>query len=234
MGVLHSPRSRSDRAATPVTMKRILVIEDHPKMLRNLVTILQMEGFQALAATDGQAGLEIARHESPDLILCDVMMPVLDGYGVLEALRADARTATIPFIFLTAKGQKAEIRAGMNLGADDYLTKPVTTDDLLNALRTRLRRQQAHDARVDAARTPFAPDFSSPIPLEALGLTAREAEVVLWVAQGKSNADIATILGMQETTVKKHLAHVFEKLGVESRNAVTLQALETLAGPKLA
>src|SRR5689334_13484298 len=112
-------------------MKRILLIEDQPVMRRNIATILEMEGYSVMSAVDGRQGLEMAKSiPPPDIILCDVMMPELDGYGVLAALRECAPTATIPFIFLTAKGEKADLRTGMNLGADDYLTKPVSRDDL--------------------------------------------------------------------------------------------------------
>jgi len=207
-------------------MKKILVIEDEPEMRRNLTTILRLEKFHALAAENGRAGTELARKEKPDLILCDVMMPELDGYGVIAALRADTDTAAVPFIFLTAKGEKPDIRAGMNLGADDYLTKPVAKADLLAAVRSRL-------ARAAQQSTPeFKPNFASAKPLEsALGLTPRVAETLLWLAQGKTNSDIATILGNSESTVKKHVLEIFEKLGVETRTAASLRALEVLSSP---
>lgn len=204
-------------------MATILVIEDEPEMRRNLLTILKLEKFNALGAENGRAGVALAKGAKPDLILCDVMMPELDGYGVLQALRQDPATVTTPFIFLTAKGEKPDIRAGMNLGADDYLTKPVAKADLLNAINARLRRQQQQ------AQQEFKPNFSSYKPLLNLGLTPRVAEVLLWVAQGKTNADIATILGISESTVKKHLLEVFEALGVETRSAATLRALEVLS-----
>jgi len=119
---------------------KILVIEDEPEMRRNLVSILRLEKFQPIAAENGRIGVEAARRDKPYLILCDVMMPELDGHGVLAALRADAAMAAIPFIFLTAKGEKPDIRTGMNLGADDYLTKPVAKADLLAAITSRLAR----------------------------------------------------------------------------------------------
>jgi CheY-like chemotaxis protein len=106
-------------------MKRILVIEDEPEMRRNITTILRLEKYEPMSAANGREGLERARVDKPDLILCDVMMPELDGHGVLSSLRANPETVRIPFIFLTAKGEKRDFREGMNLGADDYLSKPV-------------------------------------------------------------------------------------------------------------
>ena len=206
-------------------MNKILVIEDEPEMRRNLATILKLERYQPLTAENGRMGLQLASKERPDLILCDVMMPELDGYGVLQALRQDPALALIPFIFLTAKGEKQDLRSGMNLGADDYLTKPVAKADLLQAIAARLRRSEQQ------AQREFKPDFSSYRPLLKLGLTPRAAEVLLWVAQGKTNADIAVILGISESTAKKHLLEIFEKLGVETRSAATLRALEVLAIP---
>ena len=215
-------------------MKKILIIEDQPQMRRNLATILEMENFQVLTAENGRQGIESAVAHKPDLIICDVMMPEVDGYGVLKALRAEKDTATLPFIFLTAKGEKSDHREGMNSGADDYLAKPVTREDLLAAVKARLDRQETHEQRLreEAGKGGFNPNFDSPVPLEKLGLTPREAEVLVWVAQGKSNGDIAVICGMAEKTVKKHLGNVFQKLGVESRNAATLCALEVLSSPQ--
>jgi DNA-binding NarL/FixJ family response regulator len=207
-------------------MKKILVIEDEPDMRRNLTTILRLEKFLPLPAENGSIGLELAKKERPDLILCDVMMPELDGYGVITALRANADTAAIPFIFLTAKGEKPDIRAGMNLGADDYLTKPVAKSDLLLAIRSRLERA------AQQAVPEFKPNFDSTRPLErAFGLTPRVAEALLWVTQGKTNSEVAIILGTSESTVKKHVLDIFEKLGVETRTAASLRALEVLSSP---
>jgi DNA-binding NarL/FixJ family response regulator len=206
-------------------MKKILVIEDEPEMRRNIVTILRLEHFQPIAAENGRIGVELARKEKPDLILCDVMMPEMDGHAVLQALRADDDLATIPFLFLTAKGEKSDVRSGMNLGADDYLTKPVAKADLLNAIRARFERQRQQ------ARPQFLPNFDSHTPLLSLGLTPRVAEVLLWVAQGKTNPEIATILGISDQTVKKHLMEIFEVLGVETRTAASLKALEVLSSP---
>jgi DNA-binding NarL/FixJ family response regulator len=211
-------------------MKKILVIEDEAETLENLVLMLEMEGFKPFSASNGRLGVEVARRERPDVILCDVSMPELDGYGVLESLRGDALTVSIPFIFLTAKGDKKDVRSGMNLGADDYLIKPAGAEEVLAAIQARLDRHVEKE-QAAMARVELRPNFDSARPLEGLGLTTREAEVLLWVAQGKSNGDIAIILGCAENTVKVHLARVFEKLGFENRNAATVRALEVLSSP---
>ena len=203
-------------------MKTILIIEDQPDMRENLATILEMEEYTVLEAANGREGIARAKEEKPDLILCDVMMPEMDGYAVVCELRNDRTIAGTPFIFLTARGEKHDVREGMNLGADDYLVKPVSAGDLLAAVTARLSREQIRG-------TPFSPDFSSARPLESLGLTPREAEVLLWVAQGKSNPEIATILGAAENTIKVHLGRIFEKTGADNRHAAMLTALELLA-----
>jgi DNA-binding NarL/FixJ family response regulator len=207
-----------------MTMKKILVIEDEPEMRRNLATILKLEKFSVLQAENGRIGIDLAKKERPDLILCDVMMPEMDGHGVLKALREDSNLVTTPFIFLTAKGEKADFRSGMDLGADDYLTKPVAKDDLLSAISARFKRIEQQ-----LSSGSLTPNFDSPAPLLGLGLTPRVAEVLLWVAQGKTNADIATILGISEWTVKKHVLEIFDKLAVETRTAASLRAIEVLS-----
>lgn len=123
-------------------MTKILVIEDEQDVRDNVLELLEAEGFEVLGAANGQIGVQLAFQEPPDLILCDVIMPHLDGYGVLEFLRRNPLTATIPFIFMTAKADMADLRLGMELGADDYLTKPCTPKELLRAIAIRLQKQQ--------------------------------------------------------------------------------------------
>lgn len=122
-------------------MTKILVIEDNKSIQDNIKEILELEGFQVITADNGLLGVLMARAEHPNLIICDVVMPELDGYGVLEQLRQDSTTATIPFIFLTAKAEIPDLRQGMDLGADDYLTKPFAPSDLRKAVTMRLEKQ---------------------------------------------------------------------------------------------
>jgi len=120
--------------------KKVLVIEDEPSIRNNIMLMLKAERYAAVGAENGRVGLELARSDAPDLILCDVMMPEMDGFAVLEALRAEPRFAEIPFIFLTALDDRSSMRRGMNLGADDYLPKPFTRNELLEAVNSRLKK----------------------------------------------------------------------------------------------
>ena len=133
-------------------MKKILVIEDEPEMRRNLLTILRLEKFTALGAVNGKDGLDAARREKPELIICDVMMPGMNGHEVLQALRGDPSTATIPFIFLTSRQARADQRQGMSLGADDYLTKPFSREELLAAIAGVLIKRAPLEERLRLAR----------------------------------------------------------------------------------
>jgi len=123
-------------------MKKILLIEDNPEVRDNTSEILALANYHVVTAENGKIGVELAQKEKPDLIICDIMMPELDGYGVLHIVSKNEQTANIPFIFLTAKTEKTDIRRGMNLGADDYLTKPFDDTDLLNAIEARLKKNE--------------------------------------------------------------------------------------------
>ncbi len=131
-------------------MTRILVIDDESQLSALTVEMLRDEGYEADSAADGASGLSMAYQSPPDLVLCDLQMDGLDGYQVLAALRRDPRTAVVPVIFLTGVGGDVAVRHGMNLGADDYLTKPVSVEGLLNTVRARLDRSQ--EVRQEAAR----------------------------------------------------------------------------------
>ncbi|MCF7687339.1 MAG: response regulator transcription factor [Cephaloticoccus sp.] len=204
-------------------MKTILIIEDETAVRENLRDILRLEGFKVHEACNGFNGVAMARQVLPDLILCDVSMPGADGHAVLTALKDQPATSRIPFVFLTARGEHTDVRRGMNLGADDYLIKPVDIDDLVNAVHARLLRATEH---LSAAPTAHLPE--SPAELQALGMTPREAEILFWITQGKSNPEIAIILEMRLVTVKKHVQNVLQKLGVENRTAALRVVTERL------
>ncbi len=121
-------------------MKKILLIEDNNDMRENTAEILELANYNVFTAKNGKEGVEFAQKEKPDLIICDIMMPILDGYGVLHLLSKNTETENIPFIFLTAKAERSDMRKGMEMGADDYLTKPFDDIELLNAIESRLKK----------------------------------------------------------------------------------------------
>jgi DNA-binding response OmpR family regulator len=121
---------------------KILVIEDNPQMRENIADILKLANYEVLTAPNGKAGVELAKNHSPNLILCDIMMPELDGYGVFHILNKDPETSSIPFVFLSARSDQADVRHGMNLGADDYITKPFDSYDLLKVIEIRIRKNE--------------------------------------------------------------------------------------------
>lgn len=123
-------------------MHSILVIDDNTEILENTAEILELAGYRTFTAENGKIGVETALREHPDLIICDIMMPVLDGYGVLHLLNKNEATKSIPFIFLSAKTERSDFRKGMEMGADDYITKPFEEIELLNAVEIRLKKKK--------------------------------------------------------------------------------------------
>ena len=121
-------------------MKKILLIEDDPVIRENTAELLELSNYQVITAENGRLGVFSAKKNLPDIIVCDIMMPILDGYGVIEELANDMKTMYIPFIFLSAKTERKDIRKGMNLGADDYITKPFTEEELISAIESRLAK----------------------------------------------------------------------------------------------
>ena len=128
-------------------MKSILVIEDNKDIRENTEEILNLAGYKTFTAENGKRGVELAIKERPDLVICDIMMPELDGYGVLHLLRKNIETQNTPFIFLTAKIERTDFRKGMEMGADDYITKPFEDIELLNAIEIRLRKSEVFEKK---------------------------------------------------------------------------------------
>jgi len=137
-------------------LEKILIIEDEHLILDSISEYLQLEGYECLKAISGEEGIQEANDETPDLIVCDIKMPGLNGHEVLKELRANPRTSTIPFIFLSALVKKSDLRKGMILGADDYLTKPFEPEDLLDSVKTRLEKHSAIKKRMETLRDSIA------------------------------------------------------------------------------
>src|SRR5215213_7390924 len=127
--------------------KSILVIDDNPDIRDNTAEILELAGYKIFTAENGKRGVDVAIREKPAVIVCDIMMPELDGYGVLHLVRKNPETQNIPFIFLTAKTERGDFRKGMEIGADDYITKPFEDIELLNAVEVRLKKSGILDQK---------------------------------------------------------------------------------------
>jgi CheY-like chemotaxis protein len=132
-------------------MNSILIIDDNLEIRENIAEILELAGYKTITAENGKVGVDLALREKPAVIVCDIMMPALDGYGVIHLLKKNPDTENIPFIFLTAKAERKDLRKGMEAGADDYITKPFEQIELLNAIETRLKKVDILDKKYDAS-----------------------------------------------------------------------------------
>lgn len=200
-------------------MKKILVIDDDDTLRSNTALYLQMSGFEIIVAENGAEGVRLARKNLPDLVICDITMPGMDGYAVIENLSKTPETAIIPFIFLTAKSEKEDFRMGMQLGADDYIAKPFNFDDLISAINIRLQKQEAI-AKAGGEKY-LAMHEKSGLPTEiTIKLSNREKEVLCLIALGLTNNEIAEKLFISPRTVDFHRSNLLLK--TESKNGVEL------------
>ncbi|WP_109829895.1 response regulator [Reichenbachiella versicolor] len=158
-------------------MARILLIEDNDAVRENTSEILELAGYEMITAANGKEGIEILKTTTPDLIICDIMMPELDGYGVLHILMKNPSTAHIPFIFLTAKAERSDMRKGMNLGADDYLTKPFDDIELLDAVEARISRSEQMKKDYEPSISGLDSFFNDAKEIESLKQLSKDKKV---------------------------------------------------------
>ncbi|MBD1812185.1 response regulator [Microcoleus vaginatus DQ-U2] len=184
-------------------MAKILVIEDEEAIRENILELLEAENFEGIGAINGKVGIKLAIEKIPDLILCDMMMPEVDGYGVIKALRSEPLTATIPFIFLTAKADKVDVRTGMELGADDYITKPCTPQELLKAIAIRLEKQKTISRQSQKTLDELRTNISMSLPHELrtpLNAILGFSELILSEYQVLEESDILEMIGQIQTS----------------------------------
>jgi DNA-binding NarL/FixJ family response regulator len=201
-------------------MSRILVIDDDDFFRKSLVEYLELEGFE-VDSHSHLLDLELVTDRGvPAAILCDVMLPGCSGIDILKQIRLHGSTANVPFLFISAKADTATQRQAMNLGADDYITKPVSADNLMGALRTRLtrlagKRTSSEPVSFERLREKTPEDRRADELFDRC--TPRERDIIRALITGLSNSAIAEKLGIADSTVKRHLLQVFMKLEVESR-----------------
>lgn len=215
-------------------MAKILVIEDEAGVRDSIVDILNAEDFIVNSAANGEEGLHQIHEFKPDMVICDVMMPLLDGFGVLQQVRQDPDLATLPFVFLTAKAERDDFRGGMNLGADDYLTKPFTHDDLLHMIHTRLRARCAAEDKSQQQLGALRSSISTALPRE-LGGPMREvlklSTTLINEAETLEPEAVATLAkaihrNAQRTARLTQNVMLFAKLERLSPEQVSTQALQ--------
>ncbi|MDX9718674.1 MAG: DNA-binding response regulator [Thauera sp.] len=208
-------------APTPSLRERevILLIDDAPDTVRMIAEALDEAGYTVLVATDGATALKRLERITPDAVLLDACMPGMDGFETCRRLKQAPGMRTVPVIFMTGLAETERLVEGLSAGGIDYLVKPVVPDELVARLRAHLRVAREMNAAARAREDGAEP---SP-PLLPNPLTQREMDVLEWVACGKTNRDVAEILGMSPRTVNKHLEHIYEKLGVETRTAAVAQ-----------
>ena len=206
-------------------MTNILIIEDDDTTRSNLADRLTLEGFRIRMAASGEAGLLLAKEEPPNLVLCDINMPGLDGYGVLHAWRAQAQTAAVPFIFLTCKSGRSQMRAGMNMGADDYLTKPFSPKELILRIQAVLKRSHTTPGPVDFSIGPFRFDKNSLkfyLDNQPVDLTSTEFKLLLFLCERpgiiqQRNDLLRSLWGFSDSvhtrTLDTHMKRLRQKLG---------------------
>lgn len=189
-------------------MNSIQIIEDDASCRNSTALILRLEGFDVRAAEDGEAGIAMIRERHPDLILCDIMMPGMNGHSVLELLKSDSKVAHIPFIFMTALGDRTDVRQGMSAGADDYLSKPFSSEELVAAVIGRLHRFEIIRRRGD--RSVLQEEYT----WLTGQITDREREILVMVGRGFTSKEISNRLKIKKNTVDVHRANLMQKLDV--------------------
>ncbi len=192
--------------------RRLLVVDDEAKLLKAVAATLRAEGYEVTTARSGADALVSINQTMPDLIISDIRMPGMDGYGLARALRSNARTALVPIIFLTAKGERKDRIAGFRTGVDAYLTKPFDPDELLavvSAILDRIERTGAEIARVISTVKGDAGAASEPRFDE--DFTETEMRVARRVAEGLSNKEIAAALGVSVRTIEGHISNILVK-----------------------
>jgi DNA-binding NarL/FixJ family response regulator len=201
--------------------KRLLLIDDDPNLILLVKDYLEFRGYEVITAENGREALEVLDDNLPDLIICDVMMPEMDGYAFVEHVRRDQRTSWIPVLFLSAKGQSQDKVKGLNTGADVYMVKPFEPEELVAQVEASLKqgeRLAGKDPRGDNA-----PTIDVPFDVE---LTPTELRVVQYVARGMANREIAEGLNVSQRTIESHVSNMLGKTGLHNRTELARWAIE--------
>ncbi|MDJ1184991.1 response regulator transcription factor [Roseofilum casamattae] len=203
--------------------KQLLLIDDDPNLILLVQDYLEFRGYEVTTAENGQQALEILEDNTPDMIICDVMMPEMDGYEFVENVRQDDTTSWIPVLFLSAKGQSQDRVKGLSKGADVYMVKPFEPEELVAQVESSLKqasRMMHHQSKGGNTEVSF------PKVPDDVSLTPTERKVVQKVAQGSSNREIAEILNVSQRTVESHVSNMLGKTNLHNRTELARWAME--------
>ncbi|MCT7982802.1 response regulator transcription factor [Laspinema sp. A4] len=203
--------------------KRLLLIDDDPNLILLVKDYLEFRGYEVTTAENGREALDILEKEMPDMIICDVMMPEMDGYAFVEQVRKDPRTNWIPVLFLSAKGQSQDRVKGLNTGADVYMVKPFEPEELVSQVEASLKqagRLLQHQIKLGTN----GPKIQVPFDVE---LTPTETKVVQFVARGMANREIAEAMKVSQRTIESHVSNMLAKTGLHNRTELARWAIES-------
>ncbi len=203
--------------------KRLLLIDDDPNLILLVKDYLEFRGYEVVTAENGREALEILEGDIPDMIICDVMMPEMDGYSLVKHVREDPRTSWIPVLFLSAKGQSQDRVKGLNTGADVYMVKPFEPEELVAQVESSLKQAARIAERPGRGSDSAPPKIQVPFDVE---LTPTELRVVQFVARGMANREIADELNVSQRTIESHVSNMLGKTGLHNRTELARWAIE--------
>ncbi|MBD1937653.1 response regulator transcription factor [Microcoleus sp. FACHB-68] len=203
--------------------RRLLLIDDDPNLILLVKDYLEFRGYEVITAENGREALEILEQENPDMIICDVMMPEMDGYAFVQHVRQDPKTNWIPVLFLSAKGQSQDKVKGLNTGADVYMVKPFEPEELVAQVESSLKHTNRLINHQNKAGD-NGPKIQVPFDVE---LTPTELKVVQLVARGMANREIAEVMNVSQRTIESHVSNMLGKTSLHNRTELARWAIET-------
>ncbi|HEY9667337.1 MAG TPA: response regulator transcription factor [Coleofasciculaceae cyanobacterium] len=203
--------------------RQLLLIDDDPNLILLVKDYLEFRGYEVITAENGREALEVLEQQVPDMIICDVMMPEMDGYAFVEHVRQDPRTSWIPVLFLSAKGQSQDRVKGLNTGADVYMVKPFEPEELVAQVESSLK-QASRLIQHPSPGADAGPKLQVPFDVE---LTPTELKVVQLVARGLGNKQIAEQMNVSQRTIESHVSNMLGKTGLHNRTELARWAIES-------
>jgi DNA-binding NarL/FixJ family response regulator len=203
--------------------RRLLLIDDDPNLILLVKDYLEFRGYEVVTAENGREALEVLEKTIPDMIICDVMMPEMDGYALVRNVREDPRTSWVPVLFLSAKGQSQDRVKGLNTGADVYMVKPFEPEELVAQVESSLKQASRIAERPGKTGSDSSPKIQVPFDVE---LTPTEQRVVQYVARGMANREIAEELNVSQRTIESHVSNMLGKTGLHNRTELARWAIE--------